>query len=76
VSVLPFILRGVRLLGVESVMASRDRRERAWARVARDLSPDLLDALTTEISLADVPAWSEKILAGQVRGRAVVAVGG
>lgn len=75
VTVLPFILRGVRLLGVDSVMASRERRERAWARIARDLSPDLLDALTTEIQLADVPAWSEKILAGQVRGRVVVAVG-
>ena len=52
----------------------RARRERAWARVARDLPPDLVDALTTEIPLDDVPAWSEKILAGQVRGRAVVAV--
>jgi acrylyl-CoA reductase (NADPH) len=73
-TVLPFILRGVRLLGVDSVMAARDRRERAWARIARDLSPDLLDALTTEIPLADVPAWSEKLLAGAVRGRTVVAV--
>jgi acrylyl-CoA reductase (NADPH) len=75
VTVLPFILRGVRLLGVDSVQAPRGRRERAWARVARDLSPELLDELTTEIALADVPAWGEKILAGQVRGRAVVAVG-
>jgi acrylyl-CoA reductase (NADPH) len=75
VTVLPFILRGVRLLGVDSVMAPRERRERAWARIARDLSADLLDALTTEIPLADVPAWSEKILAGEVRGRTVVAVG-
>jgi acrylyl-CoA reductase (NADPH) len=74
VTVLPFILRGVRLLGVDSVMAPRDRRERAWARVARDLPADLLDGLTTEIPLREVPAWSEKILAGQVRGRAVVAV--
>ena len=73
-TVLPFILRGVSLLGVDSVMAPRARRERAWARVARDLPPDLVDALTTEIPLDDVPAWSEKILAGQVRGRAVVAV--
>jgi acrylyl-CoA reductase (NADPH) len=74
VTVLPFILRGVRLLGVESVQTVREKRERAWARIARDLSGDLLDALTTEIALADVPAWSEKILAGEVRGRAVVAV--
>jgi acrylyl-CoA reductase (NADPH) len=75
-SVLPFILRGVRLLGVDSVMAPRDRRERAWARIARDLPAELVDGLTTEIPLADVPGWSEKILAGKVRGRAVVAVGG
>jgi len=74
VTVLPFILRGVRLLGVDSVQAPRDRRERAWARVARDLSAELLDGLTTELRLDDVAAWSEKILAGEVRGRAVVAV--
>lgn len=74
VSVLPFILRGVSLLGIDSVMASRERREKAWARLARDLAPELLDGLTTEIPLADVPAWSEKILAGQVRGRTVVAI--
>jgi acrylyl-CoA reductase (NADPH) len=74
VTVLPFILRGVSLLGIDSVNASRERRERAWTRVARDLSAELLDGLTTEIPLADVPAWSEKILAGQVRGRAVVVV--
>jgi acrylyl-CoA reductase (NADPH) len=75
VTVLPFILRGVRLLGVDSVAAPREARERAWARIARDLPADLLDGLTTEIALSDVPAWSDKILAGQVRGRAVVAVG-
>jgi acrylyl-CoA reductase (NADPH) len=74
VTVLPFILRGVRLLGVESVQAPRDRRERAWARIARDLSPELLDGLTTEIRLDELPAWSEKILKGEVRGRTVVAV--
>ncbi len=74
VTVLPFILRGVRLLGVDSVMAPRERRERAWSRIARDLPAERLDELTTEIALADVPAWSERILAGQVRGRAVVAI--
>ncbi len=74
VTVLPFILRGVKLLGVDSVMAPRERRERAWSRIARDLPADQLDELTTEIPLADVPAWSERILAGQVRGRAVVAI--
>jgi acrylyl-CoA reductase (NADPH) len=71
----PFILRGVRLLGVDSSQAPAERRARAWARIARDLPLDVLDGLTTEIALADVPAWSEKILAGQVRGRTVVKVG-
>jgi acrylyl-CoA reductase (NADPH) len=75
VTVLPFILRAVRLLGVDSVMASGERREKAWARVARHLSTELLDAPTTEIRLDDVPAWSERILQGQVRGRVVVALG-
>lgn len=74
VTVLPFVLRGVQLIGIDSVMAPRDRRERAWRRIARDLPADRVDELTTEIPLAEVPAWSEKILAGQVRGRAVVAV--
>jgi acrylyl-CoA reductase (NADPH) len=74
VTVLPFVLRGVRLLGVDSVMAPRGRRERAWSRIARDLPIERLDELTTEIPLAEVPAWSERILAGQVRGRAVVAI--
>ena len=75
VTVLPFILRGVKLLGVDSVMAPTERRARAWTRIARDLPGDRLDELTTEIPLAEIPAWSEKLLAGQVRGRAVVAVG-
>jgi acrylyl-CoA reductase (NADPH) len=74
VSVLPFVLRGVRLQGVDSVMAPAAPRARAWGRIARDLTADRIDALTTEIPLAEVPAWSERILAGQVRGRAVVAV--
>ena len=76
VTVMPFILRGVRLLGVESITPPRERRERAWTRLARDLAPDRIDALTTEIPLASVPAWGERILAGQVRGRTVVAVSG
>ncbi|MGC3996930.1 MAG: MDR family oxidoreductase [Anaeromyxobacter sp.] len=74
-TVLPFILRGVRLLGVESVTASAERRVRAWERLARDVPVELLDGLTTEIGLDEVPAWSERILAGQVRGRVVVRVG-
>jgi acrylyl-CoA reductase (NADPH) len=73
-TVLPFILRGVSLLGVESVRCPRERRDRAWERLAALLPGALLDGLTTEIALSDVPAWSERILAGQVRGRVVVDV--
>jgi acrylyl-CoA reductase (NADPH) len=74
-TVLPFILRSVSLLGIDSVRCPRERRIRAWARL-RDLLPDgQIDGLTTEIGLAEVPAWAERILAGQVRGRVVVNVG-
>jgi acrylyl-CoA reductase (NADPH) len=73
-SVLPFILRGVSLLGVESVRCPRERRARAWERIAALLPGSLLDGLTTEIALSEVPAFSERILAGQVRGRVVVDV--
>ncbi len=71
-TVFPFILRGVRLLGVESVLYPAERRPAAWARLARDLSPAVLDELTQVVPLADVPALSRQILSGQVRGRVVV----
>ncbi|HVO18636.1 MAG TPA: MDR family oxidoreductase [Anaeromyxobacter sp.] len=71
-TVLPFILRGVSLLGVESVRCPRERRLQAWRRIAGLLPGPALDGLTTEIALSEVPAWSERILAGQVRGRVVV----
>ena len=74
-TVAPFILRGVTLYGIDSVMAPRPVREEAWARLARDLDVGRLEALTTEIGLAEAPAYAEKILAGQVRGRLVVRVG-
>jgi acrylyl-CoA reductase (NADPH) len=74
-TVLPFILRAVRLLGVDSVLAPRARRERAWARLA-GLPTGPVDGLATEIRLEDVRAWSERLLAGGVRGRAVVALAG
>ena len=74
-TVLPFILRSVSLLGIDSVRCPRERRLRAWARL-RDLLPaEQIDGLTTEIGLSEVPAWAERILAGQVRGRVVVDVG-
>ncbi|MFN0092811.1 MAG: MDR family oxidoreductase [Acidimicrobiales bacterium] len=73
-SVAPFILRGVSLLGVDSVMAPTAKRVEAWARLARDLDPTRLAAMTTVVGLADTPAVCERILQGQVRGRVVVDV--
>ncbi len=74
-TVLPFILRGVRLLGIDSVMAPLALREAAWAALARELPKDKLGALTQTATLADVPALAEAIVAGKVRGRVVVEIG-
>lgn len=74
-SVAPFILRGVSLLGVDSVMAPRERRTEAWARLARDLDREKLAAMTSTVPLAEVPRVAEEILAGKVRGRVVVEIG-
>jgi acrylyl-CoA reductase (NADPH) len=74
-SVAPFILRGVALFGIESVMAPLALRELAWSRVARDLDPALLEAMTTEIGLQDAIAHARHLMAGQVRGRLVVRTG-
>ena len=71
-SVAPFILRGVKLIGVDSVMCPKPRREKAWARLASDLDMSKLDALTTHIKLEDVIATGADIIAGKVRGRVVV----
>jgi acrylyl-CoA reductase (NADPH) len=73
-NVLPFILRGVRLLGVDSVSCPKERRVAAWKRLARDLPLEKLDALTSSITLDEVPEAGAKILKGQVRGRVVVEV--
>lgn len=73
-SVAPFILRGVTLYGIDSVMAPMAQRESAWAQLARDLDHSKLAAITTEVALADAVGYGEKILAGQVRGRLVVNV--
>jgi len=73
-SVAPFILRGVTLAGVDSVMAPRALREQAWARLALDLDPALLESMVTEIPLAEAPAMAERLMAGQVRGRIVVRI--
>jgi acrylyl-CoA reductase (NADPH) len=73
-SVAPFILRGVTLAGVDSVMAPMPARVEAWARLARDLAPATLDAITETRPIADAPAVAEDILAGKVRGRVVLTV--
>ncbi len=73
-SVAPFILRGVNLLGIDSVYAPKARRITAWDRLARDLDPGLLASMTTVVALEDCPALGAKILEGQVRGRTVVRV--
>ena len=73
-SVAPFILRGVTLYGVDSVMAPRPRREAAWTRLAQDLDLAQLDRMTSGIGLADAIAAAPRLLAGEVRGRLVVDV--
>lgn len=74
-SVAPFILRGVSLLGIDSVMAPKSRRMPAWERLAKDLDPALLDLIATqEIGLADAIGAASELLAGKVRGRIVVDV--
>ena len=74
-SVAPFILRGVTLAGVDSVMAPAAVRHEAWQRLARDLDPALLASLTEVHPIADAPALAEQILDGQVRGRVVFTIG-
>ena len=73
-TVIPFLLRGVNLLGIDSVMCPAPRREQAWQRLARTMPLDKLERLMCTVPLADVPALGERILRGQVRGRVVVDV--
>src|SRR5690554_4325084 len=73
-TVMPFNLRGVQLLGINSVFAPPALREEAWARLASDLDQGLLDSLTETIGLADAGRAAEEILAGRIRGRTVVDV--
>jgi len=73
-SVAPFILRGIQLIGIDSVNAPLERRQQAWSRLASDLDMDKLDAMTQSVGLGDVVDIAPKILAGQVRGRIVVDV--
>ena len=71
-SVIPFLLRGVKLLGIDSVYQPKPRREAAWSRLARDLDLGKLESTIKEIGLSDVPDTAASILKGQVQGRTVV----
>lgn len=74
-TIIPFLLRGVSLLGIDSVMCPYDERLAVWSRVADVVDADKLDRLTTEVALADVSSLAPTILAGQVKGRVVVRCG-
>jgi len=73
-TVIPFLLRGVNLLGIDSVMQPFDNRVRAWGRIASDLPMDKLEAMIRPAVLSDLPELGRDILKGQVRGRVVVDV--
>ena len=73
-TVVPFLLRGVNLLGIDSVMQPFENRKRAWARIAKDLPMNKLEGMITQATLADLPNLGKDILKGQVRGRVVVDV--
>ncbi|MCB5197926.1 acryloyl-CoA reductase [Loktanella sp. TSTF-M6] len=73
-TVIPFLLRGVNLLGIDSVMQPFENRQRAWGRIATDLPMDKLDAMIQPATLSDLPKLGADILKGQVRGRVVVDV--
>ena len=73
-NIIPFLLRGVNLLGIDSVMRPYDQRIKAWDRIAKDLPADMLDDMASEITLADLPEAGMQILKGQVKGRLVVDV--
>ena len=73
-TVIPFLLRGVNLLGIDSVMQHYDNRVRAWNRIAKDLPMDKLEAMVHPATLGDLPQLGSDILKGQVKGRVVVDV--
>ncbi|NQY60491.1 acryloyl-CoA reductase [Cognatishimia sp.] len=73
-TVIPFLLRGVNLLGIDSVMQPYDNRLAAWQRIASDLPMDKLEAMINPATLSDLPSLGSDILKGQVRGRVVVDV--
>jgi len=74
-TVMPFILRGVSLLGVDSVNTPMGLREKVWRRLGADLKPRRLQSIATTVNLADLPGVFEKVMKAQVRGRTVVKIG-
>ena len=75
-TVIPFLLRGINLLGIDSVMQPYGNRVRAWERIARDLPMDKLESMVQMATLADLPELGRAILKGQVKGRVVMDVNG
>ena len=73
-TVLPFLLRGVSLLGIDSVLCPAGPRRQAWSRLARDMEPERLEGMVTVHTLDELPALGRRILAGDVRGRAVIRI--
>ena len=73
-TVIPFLLRGVNLLGIDSVMQPTENRVEAWKRIAVDLPMEKLDAMVQPATLSDLPQLGKDILKGQVKGRVVVDV--
>jgi NADPH:quinone reductase-like Zn-dependent oxidoreductase len=73
--VLPFILRGVKLLGIDSVMCPMPLRLETWRRLGSDMKPAALQRMVTEIGFADLPEAFSTLLNGQARGRYVVKIG-
>ena len=73
-SVAPFILRGITLYGVDSVMVSIAKRQQAWNRLEQDLDFDLLEGLSFDLDFNDLPQAASEILEGKIRGRAIVKI--
>jgi acrylyl-CoA reductase (NADPH) len=73
-SVAPFILRGITLYGIDSVMVSIEKRQQAWSRLAQDLDRDLLERLSFDLNFNDLPQAASDILDGKIRGRAIVKI--
>ena len=73
-TVAPFILRGITLVGIDSVMLSREKRIKAWNRLAQLVDPEQLKQITRKVSLTQIGQLAQELLAGEVRGRIVVEV--